>query len=51
MLHKMAQELVDTVRNNVRTDWTLRENVQARLLGFLLRGCLRNMGILLTNSR
>ena len=30
-LHKMARELVDTVRNNVRTDWTLRENVQARL--------------------
>jgi type I restriction enzyme R subunit len=30
-LHKMARELVDTVRKNVRTDWTLRENVQARL--------------------
>jgi type I restriction enzyme R subunit len=30
-LHKMARELVETVRNNVRTDWTLRENVQARL--------------------
>jgi type I restriction enzyme R subunit len=31
MLHKMARELVETVRKNVRTDWTLRENVQARL--------------------
>jgi type I restriction enzyme R subunit len=30
-LHKMAKELVETVRRNVRTDWTLRENVQARL--------------------
>jgi type I restriction enzyme R subunit len=30
-LHKMARELVETVRKNVRTDWTLRENVQARL--------------------
>ena len=26
-LHKMARELVETVRKNVRTDWTLRENV------------------------
>jgi type I restriction enzyme R subunit len=30
-LHKMARDLVETVRKNVRTDWTLRENVQARL--------------------
>jgi len=27
----MARELVDTVRKNVRIDWTLRESVQARL--------------------
>ena len=37
-LHKMARELVEIVRRNVRADWTLRENVQARLR-FLLRGC------------
>ena len=30
-LHKMAKELVETVRKNVRIDWTLRESVQARL--------------------
>ena len=27
----MAKELVDTVRKNVTVDWTLRDNVQAKL--------------------
>ena len=30
-LKQMAKELVETVRKNVRIDWTLRESVQARL--------------------
>jgi len=30
-LRTIAQELVDTIRNNVTIDWTLRENVQALL--------------------
>ncbi len=30
-LRKIAQELVATVRANVRLDWTIRENVQAQL--------------------
>jgi len=30
-LQKMAKELVETVRKNVRIDWTIRESVQARL--------------------
>ena len=30
-LRMIAQELVETVRNNVTIDWTLRENVRARL--------------------
>ena len=30
-LCSIAQELVRTVRNNVTIDWTLRENVRARL--------------------
>ena len=30
-LKKMAKELVETVRKNVRIDWTIRESVQARL--------------------
>jgi type I restriction enzyme R subunit len=36
-LRKMARELVETVRKNVRNDLTLRENAQARLR-FLSRG-------------
>ena len=31
ILHLMAKELVDTVRKNVTVDWTLRDNVQAKL--------------------
>ena len=30
-LRDIARELVETVRNNVRIDWTLRENVRANL--------------------
>ncbi len=30
-LKKMAQELVEIIRRNVTVDWTLRENVQAKL--------------------
>ncbi|MDE2981073.1 MAG: type I restriction endonuclease subunit R [Gemmatimonadota bacterium] len=30
-LREIARELVETVRNNVRIDWTLRENVRANL--------------------
>ena len=30
-LCKIAHELVETVRNNVTIDWTLRENVRANL--------------------
>ena len=29
-LRAIARELVDTVRNNVTIDWTLRENVRAK---------------------
>ena len=30
-LRAIAQELVETVRNNITIDWTLRENVRAQL--------------------
>ena len=30
-LHLIARELVETVRNNVTIDWTLRESVRANL--------------------
>jgi type I restriction enzyme, R subunit len=30
-LRTIAQELVRTVRNNVTIDWTLRENVRAKM--------------------
>ncbi len=31
MLRHIARELVDTVRNNTSIDWTVRENVQAKM--------------------
>lgn len=31
VLRTIARELVETVRKNVTIDWTLRENVQAKL--------------------
>ena len=42
-LRDIARELVDTVRNNVTIDWTLRENVRAHLR-VLVRRILRRHG-------
>jgi len=42
-LRLIARELVETVRKNVRIDWTLRENVRANLRR-LVRRVLRKHG-------
>ncbi len=42
-LREIARELVETVRNNVRIDWTLRENVRANLR-LLVKRILRKHG-------
>ena len=42
-LRGIARELVETVRNNVTIDWTLRENVRAHLRR-LVRRVLRKHG-------
>ena len=42
-LRDIARELVETVRNNVRIDWTLRENVRANLRR-LVKRILRQHG-------
>ncbi len=42
-LRTIAQELVETVRNNVTIDWTLRENVRANLRR-LVKRTLRRYG-------
>ena len=42
-LCKVARELVETVRNNVTIDWTLRENVRANLRR-LVKRTLRRYG-------
>ena len=42
-LREIARELVDTVRNNVTIDWTLRENVRANLRR-LVKRVLRKHG-------
>ena len=42
-LRGIARELVETVRNNVTIDWTLRENVRAHLRR-LVRRILRKYG-------
>ena len=42
-LREIARELVETVRNNVRIDWTLRENVRANLRR-LVKRILRKHG-------
>ena len=42
-LRAIARELVETLRNNVRIDWTLRENVRANLRR-LVRRVLRKHG-------
>ena len=43
ILRTMARQLVETVRNNVTIDWTLRENVRAHLR-VLVRRILRKNG-------
>jgi type I restriction enzyme R subunit len=42
-LRRIARELVETVRNNVTIDWTLRENVRAQLR-VLVKRILRKHG-------
>jgi len=42
-LRTIARELVETVRNNVTIDWTLRENVRAQLR-VLVKRVLRKYG-------
>ena len=42
-LRDIARDLVETVRNNVTIDWTLRENVRAQLR-VLVRRILRKYG-------
>ena len=42
-LRDIARQLVETVRNNVTIDWTLRENVRANLQR-LVRRILRKHG-------
>jgi type I restriction enzyme R subunit len=42
-LRTIARELVETVRNNVTIDWTLRENVRAQLR-VLVKRILRKYG-------
>jgi type I restriction enzyme R subunit len=42
-LRGIARELVETVRNNVTIDWTLRENVRAQLR-VLVKRILRKYG-------
>ncbi len=42
-LRAIAQELVRAVRNNVTIDWTLRENVRARMR-VLVKRILRRYG-------
>ena len=43
VLRDVARELVETVRSNVTIDWTLRENVRARLR-VLVKRVLRKHG-------
>jgi len=42
-LRTIARELVDTVRNNLTIDWTLRESVQAKLR-VMVKRILRKYG-------
>ena len=42
ILCKIARELVETVRNNVTIDWTLRENVRARMRTLVKRTLRRH---------
>ncbi|MBT4483958.1 MAG: DUF3387 domain-containing protein [Candidatus Latescibacteria bacterium] len=43
LLMTIARQLVETVRKNVTIDWTLRENVQAKLR-VLVKKILRKYG-------
>lgn len=43
ILQTIAQELVKTVRNNVTIDWTIQENIRARLR-VLVKRILRKYG-------
>ena len=49
-LRTIARELIDTVRKNVTIDWTLRENVQAKLSKMVKR-ILRKYGYPQPNKR
>ncbi len=49
-LRTIARKLVETVRNNVTIDWTLRENVRAQLR-VLVKRTLRNYGYPSPTSR
>jgi len=49
-LRTIARELKDTVRKNVTIDWTLRENVQAKLSKMVKR-ILRKYGYPQPNKR
>ena len=42
-LRTIARELVETVRNNVKTDWTIREDVRAQLR-VIVKRILRKYG-------
>jgi len=42
-LRTIARELVDTIRNNLTIDWTLRESVQAKLR-VMVKRILRKYG-------
>jgi type I restriction enzyme R subunit len=42
-LRTIARELVDTIRNNLTIDWTLRESVQAKLR-VIIKRILRKYG-------
>ena len=41
-LREIARELVETVRNNVKIDWTLRENIRAKLRSLVKRTLRRH---------
>ncbi len=43
ILRKIAQELAQTVRNNISIDWTLKESVQAKLR-VMVKRVLKNHG-------
>jgi hypothetical protein len=49
-LRIIAQELVQTVRQNATIDWTVKETMRAKLR-VMVRRILRNMAIRLTSRR